>query len=293
MTPAEESTRVYLAGPMFSEGDKWEQTELELALEDVGFKCHVPQFDGIEVATVMQLLNTPSMHGTQPMLEPIVLSRCVAWVTRAVVALDVYQVIEGCQCVVLNIDGRVPDEGALVEASLAWTTGHPVVTYKTTSISELNGNNNPMIGVIGGWTAVASDPDEAAIAVEEAVSSAGAVDPLSCLPTDVQDLVALGRALANIRGRRSLNPTQLAAALKTLSKTPEAVLLEPDPTLRPMSLEVVLAIIEFSKLGGRKQTASQKAKQEALFKREIAALRTWAKRRGIRAALLRSHPLPC
>ena len=127
------------------------------ALEAAGFECHVPQKNGIEVAAVMQLLNDPSLHGDN-MLEPLVLDRCIVWVTRTVVALDVFQVVEGCQCTVLNIDGRVPDEGSLVEATLAWSAGHPVVPYKTTSISELGGNNNPMIGVISGWAPVSSVP---------------------------------------------------------------------------------------------------------------------------------------
>jgi nucleoside 2-deoxyribosyltransferase len=288
---AKQPARVYLAGPMFSDGDKSEQTKLAIALRRT-FKCHVPQDDGIEVAAVMELLNEPSLHdpsnlGT-PMLEPIVLARCAAWVTRAVVALDVYEVIEGCQCVVLNIDGRVPDEGALVEASLAWTTGHPVVTYKTTSISELGGNNNPMIGVIGGWTAVTTELKNVVPEVRKALNSAGAVQPASSLPTDVQDLVALGRVIAGIRGKRSLNPAQLAAAAETLKVLPQAVLLEPDPTLQPMSQEVVLAVIEFSKLG-----RNQKARQQTLFQNQIAALQTWAAKPDIRAALLQSHPLPC
>ena len=147
MTTSQQPTRVYLAGPMFSAGDKMEQGASAAALEAAGFECHVPQNNGIEVAAVMQLLNDPSLHGSN-MLEPLVLDRCIVWVTRTVVALDVYQVVEGCQCTVLNIDGRVPDEGSLVEATLAWYAGHPVVPYKTTSISELGGNNNPMIGVI-------------------------------------------------------------------------------------------------------------------------------------------------
>ena len=79
------------------------------------------------------------------------INRCIVWVTRTVAALDIFQVIEGCQCTVFNIDGRVPDEGSLVEATLAWYAGHPVVPYKTTSISEFGGNNNPMIGVISHW----------------------------------------------------------------------------------------------------------------------------------------------
>ena len=152
MTAARQLTRVYLSGPMFSAGDKWEQCALATTLEAAGsgIKCHVPQRDGIEVAPVMDLLNDHKLHRDK-MLEPFVLDRCIVWVTRTVVALDVFQVVEGCQVAVLNIDGRVPDEGSLVEATLAWYAGHPVVPYKTTSISELDGNDNPMIGVISGW----------------------------------------------------------------------------------------------------------------------------------------------
>src|SRR5450631_1656703 len=111
MTTAQQPTRVYLSGPMFSDGDKWEQEALATALTAGGFECHVPQNNGIEVARVMQLLNDPTLH-EEKMLEPLVLDRCIAWVTRTVAALDVFQVVEGCQCTVLNIDGRVPDEGS-------------------------------------------------------------------------------------------------------------------------------------------------------------------------------------
>src|ERR1700722_15425956 len=117
MTTSEQSTKVYLSGPMFSDGDKAEQQELADALKAAGFTYHLPQKDGIEVGTVMQLLNDPANHVVGQMLEPVVPERCIAWGTRTVVALDVFQVVEGCEVTVLNIDGRVPDEGSLVEAT--------------------------------------------------------------------------------------------------------------------------------------------------------------------------------
>jgi nucleoside 2-deoxyribosyltransferase len=281
MTKAEGPTRVYLAGPMFSAGDKAEQRGLATALEAAGFVCHVPQNNGIEVAAVMQLLNDPSLHGST-MLEPLVLDRCVVWVTRAVVSLDVFQVIEGCQCTVINIDGRVPDEGSLVEATLAWSTGHPVVAYKTTTISELGGNNNPMIGVISGWADVAPDHAGVASAVKAALKAAAPAPPPT-LPQDVLELVDLGRVISDIRSKPPLSKSQRAAAFTTLVALPPDLmaLLEPNALLQSMCRQVVLAIIEFSKLG-----PGQKAKQRNLFMDQIAELQAWVAQPGIRSEIL-------
>jgi nucleoside 2-deoxyribosyltransferase len=287
-TKTQVPTRVYLAGPMFSAGDQSEQGELADALEAAGFVCHVPQDNGIEVGAVMQLLNDPSLHGT-PMLEPFVLDRCIAWVTRAVVALDVYEVIEGCQCTVLNIDGRVPDEGGLVEATLAWSSGHPVVTYKTTSISELDGNNNPMIGVIGGWGAVASDPKGVVAAVKSATASAPATGTAPPLAAGVQRLVDLGGQIAAIRQRPPLSTSQLGAAAATLAGLPSPLmeLLEPRTMLQAMCQQVVLSIIEFSKLG-----SGQKTRQRKIFTSQITALQAWVAQPGIRDEIL-NYPITC
>jgi nucleoside 2-deoxyribosyltransferase len=289
MTTSQQSTRVYLAGPMFSAGDKMEQEALATALEAAGFECHVPQNNGIEVAAVMQLLNDPSLHGAS-MLEPLVLDRCIVWVTRTVVALDVFQVVEGCQCTVLNIDGRVPDEGSLVEATLAWYAGHPVVPYKTTSISELGGNNNPMIGVISRWAPVSADPAGVLAAVKAAVKPAVAGrKPVTTLPLDVHQLIDLGREISDIRERPPLNKTQRTAVARTLATLPPQLmeLLEPVTSLQAMCQQLVLAIIEFSKLGPDKN-----AKRRKIFLDEIAALHAWVAQQGIRKAIV-SNPITC
>ena len=272
MTTSPQQTRVYLSGPMFSDGDKKEQCDLAEALEApaAGFKCHVPHRDGMEVAAVMELLDDPDNH-IEKMLEPLVVERCVVWVTRAVVALDVFQVIEGCPVTVLNIDGRVPDEGSLVEATLAWYAGHTVVPYKTTSISELDGNNNPMIGVISGWARVCKTPTDVVAAVKKAVKSgAAAGQSVTTPPLDVQQLIDLGKVISNIRTRRSLNQTQLSAALNTLANLPPKLmkLLEPVPLLQPICQQLVLGAIEYSKLGAERY----RRRRLALFQDEIAKL---------------------
>lgn len=281
MATPQRPTTVYLAGPMFSAGDKSEQCALAAALHAAGFVCYVPHLNGIEVAAVMQLLNDPALHeGT--VLEPPVLDRCTAWVTRAVVALDVYQSVEACQCTVLNLDGRVPDEGSLVEATAAWYAGHPVVPYKTSPITELGGHDNPMIGALSGWASVPSDPASVVVAVQRAVSAARTpVVP----PPQVQALVNLGRVLSGIRAQPSFGKSERKEAQKSLEDLSAELkaLLEPAVPLQPMCQQIVLAVIEFSKLG-----LGDCEMQTKIVREGIAALKLWSAQGDIRQTIVKS-----
>jgi nucleoside 2-deoxyribosyltransferase len=285
MTTRQPTTTAYLAGPMFSVGDTFEQRELAKALEEAGIDCYVPQLNGIEVAAVMGLLNSPRLHeGT--MLEPFVLDRCAAWVTRAVVALDVFQTVEGCDCTVLNLDGRVPDEGSLIEATMAWYAGRPVVAYKTSAISELGGHDNPMIGALSEWRDVAASPDKVVEAVREVVKGTRAsVTP----PPGVQRLVDLGRVISEFREGPSFDKEQRKAAKATLGGLAADLkaLLEPYESLQPMCWKIVIAVIEFSKLG-----ADEAEKQQKILQKGIAELQPWAARDEIRQVLM-DRPLNC
>jgi nucleoside 2-deoxyribosyltransferase len=274
--------RVYLAGPMFSDGDKYEQAGLADELRAKGFAVHVPQSDGIEVASVIGLLNDPRLHrGT--LLEALFVGRCVAWVTRTVVALDVYQAIEGCQCVVLNLDGRVPDEGSIVEATLAWYAGRPVVPFKTTSITELGGNDNPMMGVISGWAPVQSSAAAVPAAVLDAVGPPPWPPP-SAPPPAVRDLADLGQVIAGIRGQPSLDRAGRARARRDIeSMAPRLMaLLEPVASLQPMCRTIVLGIVEFATLGDPTSPPARR-----LIARLIADLQKWSADPQVRSVVLR------
>jgi hypothetical protein len=95
--------------------------------------------------------------------------------------------------------------------------------------------------------------------------------------------------ISDIRGKPPLSKNQLAAAATTLAGIPGHLmaLLEPDPPLQPMCQQVVLAIIEFSKLG-----ADQKAKRRKVFMNQIGALQEWIAQPGMRDDILR-HPISC
>jgi len=156
---------VYLAGPMFSQADvKW-QLEVAGTLESAGLSTHLPQRDGIEVASVMAKIGLPFLR------DPLTVIEVTRFARKLVFALDVYHVLERCQAIVFNLDGRVPDEGTVMEASLGWTANRPVVVFKTTSISMLGGYDNPMVSGLGMKWAYVTELDKLAAEVKRAIKA--------------------------------------------------------------------------------------------------------------------------
>jgi len=91
--------------------------------------------DGLE-RFVIPFLNTP--------LSADILSMR-SMIDRAIFALDVYQIVVRCDSFVLNLNGRVPDEGAVAEAGIAYAAGKPVVLYKNDYRTTFDGRDNSMI----------------------------------------------------------------------------------------------------------------------------------------------------
>jgi len=249
--------RVYLAGPMFSKGEKWEQDELGEALAHAGIECHQPHTQGIEVKKLMDFLKDPHVATTLPGVNTPGVAQVVEWISRSVAALDFYQAVEGCDCVVLNLDGRVPDEGSLVEATAAWYAGNPVIGFKTTPIAEFGFNNNPMIEALLQWTTPVGSFDEIADVVNKAMGRPavgtpppGTVPPgpiPSGTPTmspNVEAQCALGKAV----GALLANPPAAGAAqpvIDTLSAAPEIKVLEPISALQKPAATVVVTVIQY------------------------------------------------
>jgi nucleoside 2-deoxyribosyltransferase len=64
---------------------------------------------------------------------------------EAIFALDVYQLAMACDAMVWNLNGRVPDEGAVSEAAIAWTLGKPLIGFQDDARSLIAGRNNPLL----------------------------------------------------------------------------------------------------------------------------------------------------
>lgn len=191
---------VYCSGPMFSVGDKSEQQAVADALEAAGHTTYLPQRDGIEVGRILALVDHPLLEGA---LAHAVMARVRKWVF----ALDVFQLLGRCESLVFNLDGRVPDDGSVMEVSAAFTAGRPLVIYKTTPVTMLANADNPMIeGLSSTWSYV-DDLKKLPAALDAAIASApaGTFAPLPHVATLLEQGSDIWDVLQRLRGRRALD----------------------------------------------------------------------------------------
>ncbi|HHO77088.1 MAG TPA: nucleoside 2-deoxyribosyltransferase [Deltaproteobacteria bacterium] len=127
--------RVYSSGPLFCPEEIAGMASIAEVLEKAGFDTFLPHRDGLE-RFVMPLVNTPVNNNFLGVRDII---------NKAIFALDVFQIVHLCDGFVLNMNGRVPDEGAVAEAGIAFAAGKPVVLYKNDSRSVFKGIDNSMI----------------------------------------------------------------------------------------------------------------------------------------------------
>jgi len=156
---------VYCAGPMFSLGDKREEKRISKVLKSAGFSTYLPHKEGIEVAKALRMLTSPPLGATANFATIVDFARKIGF------ALDIFQVVERCNSVVFNMDGRVPDEGSAVEVAVAFAVCKPIVIFKSTVISLMAGYDSPMIqGLATNWT-YATDLTSLPGAVRSAVAA--------------------------------------------------------------------------------------------------------------------------
>lgn len=216
-TPLNPGSPVYCSGPMFSVGDLNEQAQVAATLDAANFSTYLPQRDGIEVGKVMGDINTGLDLPESEILE------IMTFIRKIVFALDVYQLVERCQSLVFNMDGRVPDDGSVVETAMAFAAGKPIVIYKTTPISMLGGFDNPMVqGLSTNWRYVA-DVTTLPAAVSTAVAATAAQQGTAFVAGPHLDAVLkLGEAVwglvPQLHAASNDTPAQIYAAVQALEK---------------------------------------------------------------------------
>jgi nucleoside 2-deoxyribosyltransferase len=127
--------RIYCAGPLFNQAERDEMSAIADVLCEAGFTVYLPHRDGMEFRLILDELverNWPAPLAAQ-------------FLHAAIFSLDVYQLAVECQAVAWNLHGRVPDEGAVSEAAIAWTLGKPIVAYMDDVRSLISGRVNPML----------------------------------------------------------------------------------------------------------------------------------------------------
>ncbi|HIJ72695.1 MAG TPA: nucleoside 2-deoxyribosyltransferase [Candidatus Hydrogenedentes bacterium] len=141
--------KVYCAGPLFNEAEKVEMEAIANGLEAASYRTFLPQRDGLELATVAETIMKRS--GLDRNSVTSILS-------RAIFSLDVYQVAD-CEGLVLNMNGRVPDEGAMVEAGIAWAHNKKIVIFKNDARTLMNGTDNPLVLGLSNFVTAQSQDD--------------------------------------------------------------------------------------------------------------------------------------
>jgi nucleoside 2-deoxyribosyltransferase len=127
--------RIYCSGPLFCAEEVGGMNAIAKVLEDAGFQTFLPHRDGLE-AYIMRFGNSSF---------PSTISVIRANIDYAIFSLDVYELIERSNAVVCNLNGRVPDEGMIVEASLAYAVGKPLVLFKDDVRAPFGGYDNSML----------------------------------------------------------------------------------------------------------------------------------------------------
>lgn len=130
-----ENHRIYCSGPLFCAEEIGGMNAIAQVLEDAGFQTFLPHRDGLE-SYVLRFSNSSFLSTVSGVRNRI---------DYAIFSLDVYELIERCHATVCNLNGRVPDEGMIVEAALAYAAGKPLVLFKNDLRAPFGGYDNSML----------------------------------------------------------------------------------------------------------------------------------------------------
>ncbi len=119
-------SRIYVAGPLFSEAEKRYNEYLSKCLEDMGFETFLPQRDGYELSELLANGDSES------------------FAMGKIFKRDISE-IQKSDIVVFVMDGRVPDDGACVEIGYAYAMGKECIGLKTDPRTLMSDLDNPMI----------------------------------------------------------------------------------------------------------------------------------------------------
>ena len=117
--------KVYLAAPLFSEGERQFNERIDEIIRSCGHETYLPQRDGGCVADL------PDMINGKPKRTYLFHLDC--------------EHMDWCDAVLFLFDGRVPDEGACFELGYCFAKGKRCIGYKTDARSFIDGSDNVML----------------------------------------------------------------------------------------------------------------------------------------------------
>ena len=205
--------KVYCAGPLFNECERQEMASIAETLVGEGYRVYLPHRDGMEFRLVLDVLVE---RGWEP---PV----AAAFLHAGIFALDVYQLAVDCDAMVWNLNGRVPDEGAVSEAAIAWTLGKPLVAYQDDVRSLIAGRQNPLLVGLVDFDSVSRISDLAEALAAAFDSSDDEPVPVERMPARLRKAILDGRRLWDAMRERdaALNDALIADVVEELFSPPE------------------------------------------------------------------------
>jgi len=180
---------VYVSGPFFCPEEVGSLVEIAELLEEKGCLTYLPHRDGLE-SCLMETIAAPVIEDKEirPDAQPLY---------KASFALEIFQLVQRCDCLVFNMNGRVPDEGAVFKTSIAFTAGKPLVLYKRDHRSIFHGKDNAMITGLSSTFSTVGKVKDIPAELAEAIQSAGTQDKSPYrgdnIPPFVRQVTEIGR----------------------------------------------------------------------------------------------------
>jgi nucleoside 2-deoxyribosyltransferase len=123
---------IYLAGPFCAPEEKFIMEMMTGVLARRSYDTYLSWRDGLEGSYLNGVLSDRPENEIEAL-------------GKASFALEMFQLVSRCCGLVLNMNGRVPDEGAIFKAAVVFAAGKPVVIYKRDHRTAFFGWDNSMV----------------------------------------------------------------------------------------------------------------------------------------------------
>ena len=180
----------YCSGPLFCPEEIETMGRIAETLEAAGRNTYLPHRDGVE-AHVMNAVDSAVANAW--LLRP-----GKTFVNRAVFCLDIFQLARCTRGFVCNLNGRAPDEGAVVEAGVALGLGLPLVFYKNDPRTLLPAGAHPVLQALMSTYPLVRDIEEIPAALAAAERTPRPQPDRDTLPPLMKKHIAFGEKVWNI-----------------------------------------------------------------------------------------------
>ncbi len=133
--------KVLIASPGYNKGELKERGEIAEILISAGYEPLFPGFLGIPYPSLI------------PEITKIGYSSEKAGLLARTITNDQgrFKACRLADATILNLNGRVPDEGAIVLAAYTFANGKPVLVYKQDGRAVFLGRDNPLVEGLGNF----------------------------------------------------------------------------------------------------------------------------------------------